>query len=69
MALPVSWVRDDGRRRVVGDREAALAEALADSRYLRERLEPRPGDPYLSMPFGFAYRNQKPNTLAYNASA
>jgi SAM-dependent methyltransferase len=31
---------------VLGDREAALAEAIAAQEYLRERLEPRPGDPF-----------------------
>jgi len=29
----------------LGDRETTLAETLADKAYLRERLEPRPGDP------------------------
>ena len=30
---------------LVGDREAAFAEAIAAQEYLRERLEPRPGIP------------------------
>jgi SAM-dependent methyltransferase len=31
---------------LLGDKEAALAEGLAGKEYLRQRLEPRPGDPF-----------------------